>query len=320
MVSEKLTTLDDEHEAENAEEILSYNTELSSDSYELIGSRLIVKGHSHSRVLYRKSDGRISSMEYDTPFSQLFDCEENADIADIAFILLPAGEYYEIIDGAISMELRVVSQLVCYENKEISCVTDAYACGCEYELEEEKRQISVQRDKNKLNKSVTAVYDLPADAASVYVSSVKFGKITPAGSGINVPLVINAMYADKENNLYAFRVRENTEFEDVQCDNAEVILASINCGLIGGKAQFEAKIELQCTESRIDEFTAVTAMKLNTDAKPIKSPSLYIVRAENSDIWSISKKYGADQNRIKAINEICDDDDIRGRMLLIPKS
>lgn len=319
-VSEKLTTLDDEHEAESAEKIISANTDYFSDSFELIGSRLIVKGHSHSRVLYRKNDGKLSSMEYDTPFSQLFDSEENADIADISFVLLPAGEYYELIDGAISMELRVVSQLVCYESKEITCVTDAYACGCEYELSDEKKQITAVRDKNMLNKTVTASYDLPADAAAVFVSSVKFGKTTPAGNGINVPLVINAMYSDKDNNLYSFRVRENVEFEDVQCNNAEVILESVNCGLIAGKAQFETKITLRCTECRADEISAVTAMSVNTDVKPSECPSLYIVRAEDNDIWNISKKYGADQSRIKAINAINDDDDIRGKMLLIPKS
>ena len=320
LVSEKLTTLDDEHEAENAEELISANTDYFSDSFELIGSRLIVKGHSHSRVLYRKNDGKLSSLEYDTQFSQLFDSEEDADIADIAFALLPAGEYYELIDGAISMELRVVSQLVCYENKEIACVTDAYACGCEYELSYDKKQITSARERNMLNKSVNVSYDLPDYAASVFVSSVKFGKITASGNGINVPLVINAMYSDKDNNLYSFRVRENVEFNDVQCNNAEVILDSVNCGLLGGKAQFETKITLRCTKFIIDEISAVTAMSVNTDRKPSECPSLYIVRAEDNDIWSISKKYGADQNRIKAINEIFDEEDICGRMLLIPKT
>lgn len=318
-VSEKLTTLDDEHEAENAEEVISANTDYFSDSFELIGSRLIVKGHSHSRVLYRKNDGKLSSMEYDTPFSQLFDSEEDADIADISFVLLPAGEYYELIDGAISMELRVVSQLVCYESKEITCVTDAYACGCEYELTAEKKQIAAVIEKNKLNKAVTVSYDLPADAASVFVSSVKFGKIAPAGNGINVPLIINAIYSDKDNNLYSFRVRDNVEFEDVQCDNAEVFFESVNYGLLGGKAQFETKIMLRYIECRADEVSAVTAMSVNTDKKPAECPSLYIVRAEDNDIWNISKKYGADQNRIIAINEISGEEDIRGRMLLIPK-
>lgn len=317
-VSEKLSTLDDERALENASAILSSGTDYFSDSFELVGSRLIVKGHVHSRVVYRKNDGTAAVTEYDIPFSQLFDSDENAEISDCRLLLLPAGEYYELIDGVLNTELRIVSQLVCFERREVSGITDAYACGCGYELVKDTMQIITSRESTPVTKSAVLSYELPSDACNVMISSVRTGKISTAGNTVNVPVIVNAMYADKDNNLFSFRARENVEFEDITCNSFDATISSANCALIGGNAQFELQITLQCASAESSNMDIVSAIKLDDEIKSKNTPSLYIVRANSNDIWSISKKYGADQNRIIAINSLTDDDNICGKMLLIP--
>lgn len=318
MVSEKLSTLDDERKIDNAAEIISSNTEYIYDSYELVSSRLIVKAHTHSRVIILKTGGEAVISEFDIPFSQLFDSSENSDIPDCRLTLAPAGEYYELIDGVLNTELRVVSQLVCFEHRELECVTDAYACGCDYSLSKDSMKIVSKSECSDIKKTVSVSYDLPADAVSVLISSVKFGKVNSAGSDINIPIIINAMYADKDNNLFAFRVRDNIEFTDVKCEKVEPIINSINCAIIGGKAQFELQITLRCLSCVGANVDIISAVLLSDEEKAISRPSLYIVRADSNDIWNISKKYGADQKRIIAINEISGEDSICGKMLLIP--
>lgn len=317
-VSEKLSTLDDEREVAGAQQIISNSTEFYSDSYELVGSRLIVKGHTHSRVLISLQDGTFSAVEYDIAFSQLFDSTENADISDCVIQILSAGEYYEIIDGMLNTEIRIVSQLVCYERVEESCVTDAYACGCEYELRNDSVQIIASRECSQVNKHVILPYDLPSDACSVMISSVRHGRINSAGTNIKVPLIVNAMYADNDGNLYAFRVRENVEFEDISCECIDVIINSASCTKISGKAQFELQISIKCTTTESKNLNLASAIKLNDEQKLSNTASLYIVRVQSNDLWSICKKYGADLNRIIDLNSLNDGDGIEGKMLLIP--
>lgn len=318
MVSEKLSTLDDEREADNASEIISSNTEYAYDSYELVGSRLIVKAHAHSRVIMQKANGEVSVNEFDIPFSQLFDSNENADISDCKLFLLPAGEYYELIDGVLNTELRIVSQLVCIEHKDLSCVTDAYACGFAYSLGKDEMKIISSSESSSLIQAASVSYDLPADVVNVIISSIKFGKISSTAETVNVPIVINAMYSDKDNRLFSFRVRDNVEFEKSDCMCLEPAITSSKCALIGGKAQFELQVTLKCMPCVVSSVNIISSVSVNEEEKLPLRPSLYIVRADSNDLWSISKKYAADQNRILDINAMSDDDNICGKMLIIP--
>lgn len=315
-VSEKLSTLDDERETD-AVSVLSGNTQYDFDSFELIGGRLIVKSHAHSRVVLLKESGEVMLSEYDIPFSQLFDCDEGTEVSDCELTVTPAGEYYELTDGILSTELRVVSQLVCHEKKEISCVTDAYACGCEYELKTNTLPIASEIKRFIESKTASLSFDLPENSDEVIISSVKFGKSGLSGGVVTVPVVLNALFSDKSKRVYPIRLRDSIEFSGVECECFEAVLSSAKCAVISGKAQFELQTELRCRSINTRDIELISGITLKDECKKAK-PALYIVRAENGDIWSIAKKYGADQRRIGDINSISDGDSISGKMLLIP--
>ena len=319
LVSEKLASIEDEHEIPEESVILSSNTDCIFDGSELVGNRLIVKGHTHSRIIYRMRAGDIASLEFDTAFSQLFDHEENADIADCECVMLPAGEYYEINGSKLNMELRIVLQLVCYENRELTYVSDAYSCGCEYELSTDDINVTSDRESTVMTQGIQLVYELPENTNVVYVSSVCTGKLTMAGSTVNVPVIINAIGIG-EGGAFSFRIRGNAEFNDINCDNLRTWTDSVSCAVIGNSAQFEATVKLKGNCDNSENIKAVISITVNTEVTKNISPSVIIARAESGDIWDIAKKYGADQNRIKDINKLQDGEEIAGRMLLIPTS
>lgn len=320
LVSEKLASIEDEHEISDADAILASNTDCFYDSSELVGNRLIVKGHTHSRIVYRRQSGDVSSLEYDTAFSQLFDHDENADITDCDCVMLPAGEYYEINGEMLCMELRMVIQLVCYENREVTYVADAYSCGCEYELNTDDMDVIADRETVIKAQNIQLFYELPEKAGTICVTSASTGKLTMSGNTVNVPVIVNAISDGGDKGAFSFRVRGNAEFEDISCENLSACVDSVNCALIGNNAQFDVSVKLKGNCDIGDNIKAVISINVNTEVTKNISPSVIIARAESGDIWDIAKKYGADQNRISEINSLQDGEDITGRMLLIPKS
>lgn len=320
LVSEKLASIEDEHEISDAEAILTSSTDCFYDSSELVGNRLIVKGHTHSRIIYRRQNGDTSSLEYDTAFSQLFDHDENADITDCDCVMLPAGEYYEINGDLLNMELRIVLQLVCYEKREVRYIADAYSCGCEYELNTDEMSVTADRETVIKTQSLQLSYELPEKSSSVCVSGASTGKLTMSGNTVNVPVIINAIGDGADMGAFSFRVRGNAEFEDISCESLSACIDSVSCAVIGSNAQFDVAVKLKGNCNISDNIKAVFSINVNTEVTKNISPSVIIARAESGDIWDIAKKYGADQNRISEINGLLDGDDITGRMLIIPKT
>lgn len=320
LISEKLVNVEDMLDLSDASAVLSSSTEYCFDNYELIGSRLIIKGHAHCRVIYCKTGGGVGSAEYDTAFSQLFDYEGSAPIDDCEVTILPAGEYYDLSDNSLSMELRVVLEVMCYENREVEYVADAYACGCDYELVTDEAEITAGREVTVKNRNIVLSYDLPENYDKVIVCSSNTGKITLSGNNVNVPVIISTISADKDNNIIPFRLRGNAEFEDISCENVSAYIESIICNVSGNTASLEVSVRLRGMCCVWEKISAVSAISVNTEVTKIISPSVYISRAEDSSIWTIAKKYGADKERIAELNAIEENEDIKGRMLLIPKA
>lgn len=319
LVAEKLASIEDEHEISDIEAVLSCGTECCYDSAELVGNRLIVKGHTHSRIIYRRQSGELDSLEYNTAFSQLFDHDENTELYDCDCAMLKAGEYYEINGNMLSMELRIVMQLVCYENREVTYIADAYSCGCEYELITDETEITAELEKIINTENVYLNYDLPENLNKVFASGVSTGKLSLSGDNVNVPVVINAISVG-DGNAYAFRVRGNAVFENMSCENLSAWIDGVSCSAVGNKANFEVSVKLKGNCAISDKISAVSVISVNVEVNKNISPSVIIARAERGDIWDVAKKYGADQNRVAEINSVQDGEDIRGRMLLIPKA
>ncbi len=320
LVSEKLASIEDEHEIPDSSAILSTVTDCIFDSSELVGNRLIVKGHTHSRIIYRKQSGEVASLEYDTAFSQLFDHDDGAEIADCDCYMMPAGEYYEINGNMLNMELRIVLQLICYESRDLTYISDAYSCGCEYELSTDEKSVISERETLIKMQNIQLSYDLPEGYKSICISNACAGKMTVSGTAVNVPIIINAISSGADSGVFSFRVRGNAEFEDIICENLKAYVDNVGCAVIGGAAQFEATVKLKGACDKSESLAAVSAISVNVEVNKNISPSVIIARAESGDVWDIAKKYGADQNRVAEINSIQDGEDIKGRMLLIPKA
>ncbi len=318
LVSEKLASIEDEHEIGGITSVVFGGTEFFCDSAELVGNKLILKGHTHSKILYRRDNGELDSLEYDTQFSQLFDHDENAEIADYECTMLTAGEYYEVNGSMLNMELRIVMQLVCYENREVTYVSDAYSCGCEYELVTDETEVTVDMESTVYTQNVQLSCELPENQRKICVTGASTGKMSLSGNTVVVPVTINAL-SFGDDNVYSFRVRGNAEFEDISCENLSAWTDSISCAIIGNRAEFEALVKLKGNCAVKERIAAVSAISVNVEVNKNISPSVIIARAESGDIWDIAKKYGADQNRVAEINALQDGEDIRGRMLLIPK-
>lgn len=318
LVSEKLATIEAEHEAEGIKDVVFGGTECFCDSSELVGNKLIIKGHTHSRIIYRMENGELSSLEYDTPFSQLFDHDEDAEISDCETTMLTAGEYYEVNGSMLNMELRVVMQLVCRVNREVTYVADAYFCASEYELVTDETEVTVENESTVYEQNIQLSCELPENQRKICVTGAQTGKLSLSGSTVTVPVTVNALSLG-DDNVYSFRLRGNAEFEDISCENLRAWTDNISCAIIGNHAEFEARVKLKGNCAVKDRIEAVSAISVNVEVNKNISPSVIIARAESGDIWDIAKKYGADQNRVAEINALQDGEDIRGRMLLIPK-
>ena len=65
--------------------------------------------------------------------------------------------------------------------------------------------------------------------------------------------------------------------------------------------------------------TIVSSIAVTEPKESIPTASVYMCMAQTNDLWDIAKHYSSDIGMIIALNELDEDADIVGRLLIIPR-
>lgn len=324
VISEKTFSLEDDFEIggmKDDAQIISADTEFFADSSDTVGSKLIVKGHAEISVLY-VSGGKIERAEKRIGFSQIFELTERDVIPEFAVSVLPTGDFFEISEGRISFEIHAVMQIVCSDTREISYLSDAYACGAEMMLTDDVREICIDRQLEELREKVQLSYTSDSEILSIEIVSVKFGKTKISENEVSVPVYADIVYTSVDSQLWAGRVHSSVKFSTADSgvyDSMNIAVSEVRSIINGKEINVSADVIASaswCENKQIRMITEASIEKINASES---MPSIYMCRAADNDLWSLAKRYKSDAAMISELNSLEEKTDITDRLLIIPR-
>ncbi len=325
IVCEKTFSLEDEFEVNgivDGAQIITANTEFFSDSADAVGSKLIVKGHAEISILY-VNDGKIERTEKTIGFSQIFELTERDVVPEFTANVLPTGDYFEIADSRITFEIHAVMQIVCNTTKQISFLSDAYACNADMQLTEESKDICINRQLTQYRERIQLAYTSDFDVLSVENTSVKYGRIKVSDDEISVPVYADVIYTASDNQLRSAKIQTSAKFstsdETGKIDAVDISFSGIRASINGKEISVSADATANVSVCENAQVIMITDAAVEELGETEEMPSIYMCRAADDDLWSIAKRYKSDAGIISELNSLDECDDIKGRLLIIPR-
>ena len=292
-----------------------------------MGTKALVKGSFRVTVLYLSDSGEYPiQWSFSAPFSQLLDIgQEKMDLSAVRIEI--SSSYFALVDTisgekALDAEIHAVMQLLSYFHQDLSYISDAYCnclpLSCKMQPERLCGLSNVQRMLLSADEQISIAEDC-ADVLSVHSALTA---VSLSRSRAEAGLAVDILYQTQSGSLSAVHrsimLEQECALADVRLTGAKLVSADLRSE--GSSLSGRISIELSYRSSSVREVSMVESMELDEE-KPFDLslfPSVTLVRAEEESVWELAKKYHSCPEKITAVN--CFEADVRGCMLMIPKS
>lgn len=326
LVTEKTFSIENDFSVQGIDDsaqLIATPVSFCTDSAEAVGSKLIVKGHADIKAVFC-SGSNFETGETTVSFSQIFELPERDIVPDHTVSILPTGDFFELNDGKVSFEIHAVMQIVCTESKTIDFVEDAYVCGAETVLDEEEKTVCISERTLCQTESAQLTQAADFDIEKVLYMSGIVGTPKVSGNEVTVPLTVEAVCASVDEQVRSVKLHGNASFEldageNEVIDGTSACISSLRSNINGRELTVTAAVAAQVQMKKSRTLQVVSSVTVNEPDTGMPTPSVYMCMAETNDLWSIAKRYSSDIDMIIALNELEDDADVSGRLLIIPR-
>ena len=322
--------------------VIRYDADACITDSKIVAGKSVIKGEMAIKLLYApEGGGNPQTSRYQLPFSQLIELEGITDSCDceskvsIAFLeikprVAATGECRQLM---LTAKLLVTSECCC--NNDVDVIVDAYSR--KYEADIIKGDICFNKICDNISKEFCCKKNIefPAGALSsicdiwcdVHTDAVKFYENTMRICGVVTTYII----AFDGEELPVF-YEKDIEFEYNHSMNIDgeyrclpdIAVKSVNYTLTG-ECNMELKIELNICAAvfRCSKIPLITNININKN-KPVEKENdaaltVYFASA-GERLWDIARKYLANVEELKQINELLEDVLITDKMILIPNN
>lgn len=294
---------------------------------QLIGTKALVKGSCQVTLCYLSDSANYPiQWNFSAPFSQLLDIgQEKMDLSAVRIEI--SSSYFELVDTisgekALDTEIHAVMQLVSYFHQDVSYISDAY-CNClPLSCKMQPERLCGLTDVQSMLLSSDEQISIAEDCADVLSVHSTLTGVSVSRSRAEANLTVDVLYQTQGGTFSAVHrsimLEQECELTDVRLTGAK--LAAVDLRSEGSALRGRISVELFTRSSSVREVSRVESMELDEE-KPFDLsafPSVTLVRAEEETVWELAKKYHSCPEKITAVN--CFEADVRGCMLMIPKS
>lgn len=333
-VWEKTFVLTDEYPMpagrSSAAELIGQNVELIAEDAKLVGSKVIFKGTARISLLWQGEDGAVESAAFSSGFSQILEigsAGEAGELSDIQIELMLTGAYFELLQTGgggktASMELHVLAQAVCAQNRTLCYVSDAYSNAYPLELSCGEPERVASESPLLLRDNMRGLVETPFPVREVVQTLADPGLWTETEEGFSCPIHVKLLLRDEEGVLRGIVRSFTAKFPDQADEDSEMILRAVYCGeLYAAPATGGVEVRL-VAEARAAVCTAVTITSVESvsadEENPVdlsQLPSVVILPGQPGDFWTLAKRYHSTVERIEAANSGAENS-----VLLIPRA
>lgn len=293
----------------------------------VLGDKAVFRGNTLLHILYRTPEGTIHAWDFEIPFSQYTELEQEygheAQVRIVPFVTsmeLETGE-----QGRIRLKAGLSGQYVIYDTKDIMLVEDAYSPERSVTVREASLEIPVVRElqNQRIRQEQTAPFGSSRVADVSFQVSCPRQQRRPDALAVEVPGNFQTLYYDEDGVLRAASTNWQSDMTmGLEGDSAMAIFATPSgkpTAVPGEETTLlRGDVLLDTVTTATESMPAVTALQLGEAVqKDPHRPSLILRRAGQEDLWSIAKQNGSTVEAIRNANSLQGEPD-PNQMLLIP--
>lgn len=312
-----------------AEKLLSYTVQPEIMEKRVSGKRLIFKGNGNLHILYRSEDGQLCSWNFELPFSQLANLEEDWEADPQADMVICATGLELALDdeGQLRLKLGLLAQYTVNCRQMVTAVSDAYSPCREVSLM--RRELELPAILESRQENIYGEQTIPQNAGRIVDVNFlpDFPRIRRVGENVEMELPgqFQVLYYGEDGSIqsasprwegnYRFRAGEDSQIHAVVIPRGQV-----QASLGDGQIQLKPEIVLGLETQTLQGIPMVTGLELGQvqEADPNR-PSLILRRAGNAGLWAIAKSTGTTVDAILEANGLTGEP-VENQILLIPVS
>ncbi len=309
------------------EKLLYYNLRPEIADQKMMAGKAVFRGNGMLHVLYRGTDGRLYTSDYDLPFSQYADLEGSYDQDPTVFVYPCVTSVDLILDeeGKLQLKAGVLGQYMVYERTMLTVAEDAYSPGREVIPMQE--QLMLPAVLEQAAQSIHAEQNLQMDARQIadvtFCPSVGQTERTDTGVRMILPGQFQMLYYDPEGELQGTVSRWEGQLQ-LNTDTDSSVDAKIQTvgrpqAIPGaGEITLRSDVAVDTVTTAGQGINVITGLDMGETIKPDPHrPSLILCKKGNDRLWDVAKRSGSTVARIMEANGLeeepgCD------QILLIP--
>ncbi|MBO4937851.1 MAG: DUF3794 domain-containing protein [Oscillospiraceae bacterium] len=312
-----------------AEKLLSYTIQPEITDRKVAAGKLVFRGSGNLHLVYRCAEGRIRTCDFELPFSQFQELEEEHG-SDARADLAPAVTSLELDlaeEGRLRLKCGLVCQYVVNDCSLLELTQDAYSSRRQMDITMEELKLPAILDEHR--ESIRAEQILPGQSGQVVDVTFlpDFPRQRHAGdsASFEIPGLFQVLYYGDDEALTAASARWEGRYElpagadslihGISAPVGRPAAASGSEGMeLTGQIQFLAETTAQ------QGIPMAAALELGELQEPDPArPSLILCRPKGEELWELAKRCGSTVDAIRRANKLeaePEDDQI----LLIPVS
>ena len=291
----------------------------------VLGSRAVFRGVGELHLLYEDESEKLHSADLSVPFAQYTDLEgdfgEDAGMSCILCVTSLETEPEEA--GGLRVKCGLVCQYIINAPTVVRCVTDAYSCSRELELEQQEVVLPAWLDEQvrqiELEERL-AGDEVPVDA--IFFPDLPMVSKQPGGVEVRCGGTFQTLCEAPDGSL------QNKNLRAARAESLMTACDTIPCTWLRGGTALRREGSgwsmAQGAQLRLDSLCAqtmpmVTGIRAGEAREPDPERPSVIIRSRKSEesLWDIAKYCGSTVSAIQRLNKL-ESEPEENRLLLIP--
>lgn len=311
------------------EKLMRYELQPELVDQKVLGGKVVFRGAAILHVLYRAEDGGLYSWDFELPFSQYseLDNDYEQDAQSRVWLAVTGLELDKNEEGKLNLKASLTGQYVISDRTVAEVVEDAYSPRRTVTARKEMQQIP-----SILEETAQTIHaEQTAETEGNRIADVAFYPDHPrllrsdGGIEAEIPAQFQMLYYDQDGILQSAAPRWEGRWsmragEDTQMEAVAGATGKPQAAFAGGRTELRGDVLMQTTASAQQGIGMITALELGELTEPDPNrPSLILCRVGDDKLWDIAKRTGSTVEAIREANHLTDDPQSQ-QILLIPVS
>lgn len=313
--------------APSLDKLVRFSLQPEVTDQKVLADKAVFRGNTALHILYRTPEGAMASWDFEIPFSQYTELQqEYGHQAQVQILpMVTSMELEPSEQGRLRLKAGLSGQYMVYDTQDVAVVEDAYSPDRTVTVNAENVEIPsiLERQSQRIRAEQTAPFGSSRVADMVFYPGCPRTQRKPEEMDIALPGIFQTLYYDAEGVLQAsishwqgdmsFGLSENTQM-DIWCSPSGKPQATPG----EDSTVLRGELLIETATCASEAMPMVTGLTLGEQApKDPARPSLILRKAGQEGLWDVAKKCGSTVAAIQQANNLQGDPD-PDRMLLIP--